>query len=70
MVRKELITGKRYCAHNGNDAGDSDAANSSFIEIYSRQKTLFKETYFDQRFGCSLNIVVEDMNKDHRNLIS
>jgi hypothetical protein len=62
--RKELITGKRYLAHNGNDAGDSDAPILLFIEFNPNKAPYFKEHIIDNDSGAGLNIVVQDMNKD------
>jgi hypothetical protein len=62
--RKELITGKRYLAHNGNDAGDSDAPILLFMEFTPDKAPYFKEQIIDSDSGAGLNIVVQDMNKD------
>jgi hypothetical protein len=63
---KELITGKRYLAHNGNDAGDSDAPILFYLEFTPDNAPYFQEHIIDNDSGAGLNIVVEDMNKDHR----
>lgn len=63
---KELITGKRYLAHNGNDAGDSDAPILLCLEFTPDNAPYFQEHIIDNDSGAGLNIVVEDMNKDHR----
>src|SRR5690606_27442794 len=64
--KKELIAGKRYLAHNGNDAGDSDAPILLYIEFTPEKSPYFQEHIIDHDSGAGLNIVVEDMNKDHR----
>jgi hypothetical protein len=64
--KKELITGKRYLAHNGNDAGDSDAPILLYIEFTPGKQPYFKEHIIDYDSGAGLNIVVEDMNKDQK----
>ncbi|RAJ15803.1 FG-GAP repeat domain-containing protein [Arenibacter echinorum] len=62
----ELITGKRYLAHNGNDAGDSDAPILYYIEFTPENAPYFKEHLIDHDSGAGLNIVVEDMNMDKK----
>tara|TARA_R110000868_G_scaffold379928_1_gene645911 strand:- start:36828 stop:38012 length:1185 start_codon:yes stop_codon:yes gene_type:complete len=62
--KKELVTGKRYLAHNGNDAGDSDAPILLYIEFTPSETPYFKEHIIDSDSGAGLNIVVEDMNED------
>ncbi|MCM4164553.1 MULTISPECIES: VCBS repeat-containing protein [unclassified Arenibacter] len=64
--KKELIAGKRYLAHNGNDAGDSDAPILLYIEFTTEKSPYSQEHIIDHDSGAGLNIVVEDMNKDHR----
>ncbi|MFN3850684.1 MAG: FG-GAP repeat domain-containing protein [Spirosomataceae bacterium] len=62
--KKEYITGKRYLAHNGRDAGDADEPILLFIAFDSKQKPYWQETIIDKDSGAGLNITVADMNKD------
>lgn len=62
--KAELITGKRFLAHNGNDPGDEDEPILLWIEITPGEKPYFKEHRIDNDSGAGLNIVVEDMNQD------
>ncbi|MCM4151136.1 VCBS repeat-containing protein [Arenibacter sp. N53] len=65
-AKKELITGKRYLAHNGNDAGDSDAPILLYIEFTPQNAPYYTEHIIDRDSGAGLNIVVEDINKDQQ----
>jgi hypothetical protein len=62
--RADFITGKRYLAHNGNDAGDADAPYLLWIEFTPDGPAYFKEHIIDVDSGAGLNIAVADMNKD------
>lgn len=62
--KKEYITGKRYLAHNGRDAGDANEPILLFIAFDSKQKPYWQETIIDKDSGAGLNITVADMNKD------
>jgi len=62
--RKDYITGKRFLAHNGNDAGDGDAPYLFWREFLSGDKPYYKEHLIDTDSGAGLNIAVQDMNKD------
>ncbi|MCU0324841.1 MAG: VCBS repeat-containing protein [Spirosomaceae bacterium] len=64
--KKEYITGKRYLAHNGRDAGDADEPILLFISFDSKQKPYWKETIIDKDSGAGLNNEVADMNNDGR----
>ncbi|TXE10223.1 FG-GAP repeat domain-containing protein [Algoriphagus aquimarinus] len=61
---QEMITGKRYLAHNGNDAGDADTPYLFYIEFTPMIGPFFREHIIDNDSGAGLNITVEDMNKD------
>ncbi|SFB52414.1 FG-GAP repeat domain-containing protein [Algoriphagus aquimarinus] len=60
----EMIAGKRYLAHNGNDAGDADTPYLFYIEFTPMIGPFFREHIIDNDSGAGLNITVEDMNKD------
>lgn len=64
--RSDLITGKRFLAHNGNDAGDADTPYLFWIEFTPGEPPYFKEHLIDSDSGAGLNIAVEDMNKDKK----
>jgi len=62
--KKEYITGKRFLAHNGRDAGDAEAPILLYFEFDSKQKPHWKEHIIDNDSGSGLNVAVADMNKD------
>ncbi len=64
--RSDLISGKRFLAHNGNDAGDADTPYLFWIEFTPGEKPYFKEHLIDSDSGAGLNIAVYDMNKDEK----
>lgn len=61
---EEWITGKRYLAHNGNDAGDADTPYLLYYKITPGKAPFFEEHIIDNDSGAGLNITVEDLNKD------
>lgn len=64
--RDDYITGKRFLAHNGNDAGDADTPYLFWIEFTPETPPYYKEHLIDSESGAGLNIVVQDMNKDDK----
>lgn len=60
----EMIAGKRYLAHNGNDAGDADTPYLFYIEFTPGIAPFFKEHIIDDDSGAGLNITIEDINQD------
>lgn len=64
--RSEMISGKRFLAHNGNDPGDAEDPFLFYIEFTPDEKPYFKEHLIDDDSGIGLNITIEDMNKDGR----
>jgi len=62
----DYITGKRFLAHNGNDAGDADTPYLFWIEFTPKKAPYFKEHLIDSDSGAGLNIAIADMNKDGR----
>jgi hypothetical protein len=65
--KKELITGKRYLAHNGRDNGDADAPLIYYLEFTPGKAPYYTEHLIDNDSGVGLNIAVLDMNKDKKN---
>ncbi|WP_304236572.1 VCBS repeat-containing protein [Jiulongibacter sediminis] len=63
--RPDYLTGKRYLAHNGNDAGDADAPILMWFS-FSPEPPHYYEQIIDIDSGAGLNIAIEDMNQDQR----
>lgn len=59
----DYITGKRFLAHNGNDAGDADTPYLFWIE-FTKEAPYFREHLIDSDSGAGLNIAIADMNND------
>ena len=64
--RKDYITGKRFLAHNGNDAGDGDPPILMWFEFNQKKAPYYTEHIIDTDSGAGLNIAVKDMNKDKK----
>jgi hypothetical protein len=64
--RKDYITGKRFLAHNGNDAGDADAPILMWFDLNPKKAPYYTEHIIDSDSGAGLNIAVKDMNKDKK----
>ena len=64
--KEEMITGKRFLAHNGNDAGDGDTPILMYFNFDSSTIPYFGEHIIDYDSGAGLNIAVRDMNKDNK----
>jgi hypothetical protein len=64
--RKDYITGKRFLAHNGNDAGDGDAPILMWFDLNSKKAPFYTEHIIDIDSGAGLNIAVKDMNRDNK----
>jgi len=62
--KEEMITGKRFLAHNGNDAGDGDIPILMYFNFDSSSLPYFGEHIIDDDSGAGLNIEIKDMNKD------
>lgn len=62
--KEEYVTGKRFLAHNGNDAGDDDTPYLLYFEFTPNAAPYYKEHIIDNDSGAGLNIVVKDMNED------
>jgi len=64
--KEEMITGKRFLAHNGNDAGDGDIPILMYFNFDSSTTPYFGEHIIDNDSGAGLNIEIKDMNKDQK----
>lgn len=64
--RKDFITGKRFLAHNGNDAGDGDAPILMWFDLNPKKAPFYTEHIIDTDSGAGLNLAVKDMNKDKK----
>lgn len=62
--KPEMITGKRYLAHNGNDSGDGDAPILLYFTFTPGEKPYYKEHIIDRDSGVGLNIGIADMDAD------
>ena len=64
----DLITGKRFFAHNGKDPGGKQPAVLFWYELKHREdRTPYWVPHFiDHDSGVGLQLVVQDMNGDHR----
>lgn len=62
--RPEMITGKRYLAHNGNDSGDGEAPILLYFSFTPGEKPYYKEHIIDRDSGVGLNIGIADMDGD------
>ena len=62
----ELITGKRYYAHNGNDPGGEAPPRMYYYTVDAKQTKFRRHTIEEGSVGTGLQIVVEDFNADGR----
>ncbi len=60
----DLITGKRYFAHNGKDPGAFDPAVLYWFEFKPGESPQWIPHLIDSNSGVGLQVVVKDMNKD------
>lgn len=69
--KPELITGKRYYAHNGRDPGGQSPPCMYYYELVDAKAGKFKRhTIEEGHVGTGLQIVVEDFNQDGMNDIA
>lgn len=61
---RDLITGKRYYAHNGNDPGEDEPAVLYWFEYKPGKRPQWTPHMIDNDSGAGLNFVIEDMNGD------
>ncbi len=64
--KAEYITGKRFLAHNGNDAGDGETPILMYFELNSKKEPYYTEHIIDNDSGAGLNIAIKDMNNDKK----
>lgn len=62
----DLITGKRYFAHNGGDPGGKEVPCMYWYRWDPETKKFTRHTIEEGRVGTGLQIVVEDLNQDGR----
>ncbi|QDT06557.1 FG-GAP repeat protein [Rubripirellula lacrimiformis] len=60
----DLITGKRYFAHNGNDPGGMEMPCLYFYQWDAKEKEFTRHTIEEGHVGTGLQIVAEDLNGD------
>jgi len=60
----DLITGKRFWAHNGNDPGEREPSVIYWFEFKPGKDPKWIPHLIDNNSGVGLHVPVEDMNKD------
>lgn len=60
----DLVTGKRYFAHNGHDPGEFSPAVLYWFEFKPGKKPVWIPHKIDDDSGSGLNVVTNDVNKD------
>ena len=60
----DLITGKRYFAHNGSDPGGKERPCLFYYTWNVKTRSFTRHTIDKGRVGCGLQIVIEDLNGD------
>lgn len=60
----DLITGKRYYAHNGGDPGANEPAVLYWYEHTPMVEPFWRRHLIDDDSGAGMHIVVEDVNRD------
>ena len=60
----ELITGKRYFAHNGKDAGGTEMPCLYYYEWDAKSQSFTRITIDEGHVGCGLQIVTTDLDQD------
>lgn len=62
----DLVTGKRFWAHNGHDPGEREPAVIYIFEYKPGQSPAWTPMLVDDNSGIGLHVVTADMNKDGR----
>ncbi len=62
----ELITGKRYFAHNGKDPGGMEMPCLYYYKWNNKTREFTRHTIEEGHVGCGLQLVVEDIDGDDR----
>lgn len=60
----DIITGKRYFAHNGKDPGAFEPAVLNWFEFKAGKTPTWTAHEIDNNSGAGLHVVIEDMNAD------
>lgn len=60
----DLVTGKRFWAHNGNDPGEREPAVLYWFEFIPGRSPKFLPHEIDKNSGAGLQVIVFDLNKD------
>lgn len=60
----DIITGKRYWAHNGHDPGERDPAVLYWFEYKPGQQPQWTPHLIDSRSGVGVDVVARDINND------
>jgi hypothetical protein len=61
----DLVTGKRFWAHNGNDPGEREPAVIYWFEYQPGKQPKWIPHLIDNNSGVGLHVPVEDMNNDN-----
>jgi hypothetical protein len=64
--QNDLITGKRYYAHNGRDPGGQEPPCLYYYTWDAEQKSFTRHVIDEGHVGCGLQIVAEDLNGDSK----
>lgn len=62
----DLVTGKRFWAHNGHDPGERDPAMLYWFEFVPGKTPKFVPHQVDNNSGAGLQVIVTDLNKDNK----
>ncbi|MGN6295663.1 MAG: FG-GAP repeat domain-containing protein [Ginsengibacter sp.] len=60
----DLVTGKRYFAHNGHDPGAHEPSVLYWFEFMPGKKPAWMPHKIDDNSGVGLQVIVQDMNND------
>jgi FG-GAP-like repeat len=60
----DLVTGKRYFAHNGKDPGANDPSVLFWFEFRPGKSPVWIPHFIDDNSGVGLQVVVKDLNQD------
>jgi hypothetical protein len=63
---EDLVTGKRYYAHNGKDPGAEEPAVLYWFEFKPGKNPSWVPHMIDNNSGAGLNFIVQDINNDKR----
>ena len=62
----DLVTGKRFWAHNGNDPGEREPAVLYWFEFQPGKEPKWTPHLIDNNSGVGLHVVVKDINNDSK----